>query len=150
MSKKRGRPKGGGKVGAVAENVGTALGRVMAKVDAWMSLRQEIARELRAVADQLTSGEGTLAGVFRGRRRAEAAAEPSDAVESIGRGRKAKKRTMSPEARAKIAEAQTEAMGSSGVLNGRTIRQHLAQQALLPDLAGVGSDEAAGGRLGNV
>ena len=34
-------------------------------------------------------------------------------------------------------------LGPFGVLNGRTIRQHLAQQDLLPDLPGVGSDEAS-------
>lgn len=36
-------------------------------------------------------------------------------------------------------------LGPFKVLNGRTIRQHLAQQALLPNLAGVGPDEASRG-----
>jgi len=41
-------------------------------------------------------------------------------------------------------------LGPFKVLNGRTIRQHLAQQALLPNLAGAGSDEPSrGGTHGN-
>ena len=41
----------------MADTVGSTLGSVMAKVDAWMAQREEIARELRAAADKIMSGE---------------------------------------------------------------------------------------------
>ena len=37
--------------------MGAALGAVMAKVDTWMRQREELAGELRAVADKLMAGE---------------------------------------------------------------------------------------------
>ena len=82
----------------------------MAKVDAWMAQREEIARELRQVADQMMSG----ASPYPWGRKKRLSPQTSTAVgtpasaESEGRtGRTArKKRTMSAEARAKISAAQ--------------------------------------------
>ena len=94
--KKRGRPRGSvnkPRLDAAAETIGSALGLVMAKVDAWMAQREEIARELRAAADRVMAGERP----FPLRRQAGAA---------TGK-RKAKKRpTLSQEARERIAAAQ--------------------------------------------
>jgi hypothetical protein len=84
-----------------AENIGSALGTVMARVDAWMSQRQEIAAELRRVADMVMAGENPLK---------KRVTTPSMLREEALTGKPArarrKKRTMSAEARAKIAAAQ--------------------------------------------
>ena len=46
MAKQRGRPRGSkNRTTHAAETVGSALGSVMAKVDAWMAQREEIARQ---------------------------------------------------------------------------------------------------------
>ena len=58
--KKRGRLRGSGKIVQAAETVGATLGGLMARVDAWMAQREEIARDLRAAADQLMSGGSAL------------------------------------------------------------------------------------------
>ena len=57
--KRRGRPPGSMNQGTkgVPETVGAALGAVMARVDMWMRQREELAGELRAVADKLMAGE---------------------------------------------------------------------------------------------
>jgi hypothetical protein len=85
----------------VAENVGSALGKVMAKVDAWLAQRQEIARELREVADRLMAGENPFG---------PAVTTPSMLAEEVVKREGApglkRRRTMSPEARARIAAAQ--------------------------------------------
>jgi hypothetical protein len=78
---------------ATAETVGSTLGSVMAKVDAWMAQREEIARELRAAADSIMSGENP----FRGQAaKAVAAAAPAER----------KKPVMSAAARKRISDAQ--------------------------------------------
>ena len=94
--KRRGRPRGSvnkPKLEAAAETIGGALGAVMAKVDAWMAQREEIARELRAAADRVMSGERP----FPFRRQTVAAA---------GKGKAKKRPSLSPEARERIAAAQ--------------------------------------------
>jgi hypothetical protein len=58
--KKKGRPPGSGKIVRAAETVGGTLGRVMAKVDTWMTQRQEIAGELRAAVDKTLSAESPI------------------------------------------------------------------------------------------
>jgi hypothetical protein len=73
----------------------------MAKVDAWLTQRQEIARELRAVADRLMAGENPFA---------TAVTTPSmlarEVVKREGTGGLKRRRTMSAEARARISAAQ--------------------------------------------
>jgi hypothetical protein len=83
----------------------------MAKVDAWMAQRAEIARELRQVADQMMRGDSPYPW---GRNkqtqpsRAGLTAPLAGDFPQGSSGRKAKKkRTMSAEARAKISAAQT-------------------------------------------
>ena len=73
----------------------------MAKVDAWMVQRQEIAQELRQVAERMMSGESPFGAPAP---KTDPAALRGGGWARDGGG--AKKRTMSPEARAKIAEAQ--------------------------------------------
>ena len=65
MAKRRERPPGSGKRAATetAESIGSAVGAVMAKVDAWMAQRAEIARELRQAADRIMAGENPSASV---------------------------------------------------------------------------------------
>jgi hypothetical protein len=92
MAKKRGRRAGTGKVVVAAETIGAALGAVMAKVDAWMAQREEIAKELRAAADRIMSGESPF--------------PRREGGGGVVRAAKARKRRMSAEARAKIAAAQ--------------------------------------------
>ena len=74
----------------------------MAKVDAWLAQREEIARELREVADRLMAGENPFPRkVTTPSMIAKEVAAANAPVGPTGR-----KRTMSPEARAKIAAAQ--------------------------------------------
>jgi hypothetical protein len=80
-----------------AETVGSTLGSVMARVDTWMAQREEIARDLRAAADQLMSGESPLPWL---RSKSAAAAKGK---RTAGTGRK---RTMSAAARKRISDAQ--------------------------------------------
>jgi hypothetical protein len=94
--KKRGRPPGSAnkpRLDAAAETIGGALGSVMAKVDAWMAQREEIARELRAAADRVMTGES-----------------PFPLRRPVGAARKAtkarKRPALSKEARERIAAAQ--------------------------------------------
>jgi len=82
---------------AAAETVGTTLGGVMAKIDAWMAQRQEIANELRAAADKIMTGESP----WRWPLSASARKRP---VEPMGKG--TKRRPMSAAARKRISEAQ--------------------------------------------
>ena len=93
--RKRGRPRGSvnrPRIEGAAETIGGALGSVMAKVDAWMAQREDIARELRAAADRVMSGESPFP-----RRQAVAGRVPA----------KARRRpTLSKEARERIAAAQ--------------------------------------------
>lgn len=128
MAKRRGRPPGSGKSAATdtAENIGSALGTVMAKVDAWMAQRAEIARELRQAADRIMAGENPFGervttpsmlakevvkregqgGLARKRRKMSAAALPPPPGSSEAPAPGTGKRTMSEEARARIAAAQ--------------------------------------------
>lgn len=86
----------------------------MARVDAWMSQREQIANELRRVADMMIKG-GDAPFPWRGTNSVSTrAGGPSTGTtpaapggEGTGRTRTARKRrTMSAEARAKIAAAQ--------------------------------------------
>lgn len=101
MAKRRGRPPGSGKVALTAGSVGAALGSVMAKVDAWIGQREEIARELRDVADKLMAGENPF-----GKRVTTPSMLAREVVRREGPSGIRKRRKMSPEARAKIAAAQ--------------------------------------------
>ena len=108
MAKKRGRPPGSrNRATEAAETIGSALGSVMAKVDAWMAQRQEIAQELRSVADRIMSGENPFPRkVTTPSMVGEAVAETNAAKL---RGEKPRKRRrMSPEARARISAAVKE------------------------------------------
>jgi hypothetical protein len=73
----------------------------MAKVDAWMAQREEIAKELRAAADRIMTGENP----FPWRQAGTSKAASDGGMASAGRKAR-KRRKMSAEARAKIAEAQ--------------------------------------------
>jgi hypothetical protein len=123
MAKRRGRPPGSGQTAATetAENIGSVLGAVMAKVDAWMAQRAEIARELREAADKIMAGENPF-----GQRVTTPSMLAQQVVKREGQAGLARKRvktspaapaasmktgrpsgyTMSEEARARIAAAQ--------------------------------------------
>ena len=105
MAKRRGRPVGGGKRAVAtetAESIGSALGAVMAKVDAWMAQRSEIARELRQAADRIMAGENPF-----GQRVTTPSMLAKEVVEREGRvGPARKRRKMSAAARRAISEAQ--------------------------------------------
>jgi hypothetical protein len=105
MAKRRGRPPGSGKRAAAtktAENIGSALGTVMAKVDAWMAQRAEIARELRQAADRIMAGENPF-----GQRITTPSMLAKEVVKPEGQGGLARKRRkMSAAARKAISEAQ--------------------------------------------
>ncbi len=103
----------GTKVEAFAEDLGRLLGTARAKAEGWLGQRKTIAKHLEDVRDtaanllsQLTGGG--MRGGGRGR------PAPARGVRTIKRGpgrpagtvRKKKKRTMSAEARARIAAAQ--------------------------------------------
>ena len=55
MAKKQRRAPGR-KATAAAQNIGAVLGTVVAKVNAWMAQREELARELRNAADRVMAG----------------------------------------------------------------------------------------------
>jgi hypothetical protein len=105
MAKKRGRPPGSRKraaATATAESIGSALGAVMAKVDAWMAQRAEIARELRQAADRIMAGENPF-----GQRVTTPSMLAKEVVRREGPvGLKRKRRKMSAAARKAISEAQ--------------------------------------------
>jgi hypothetical protein len=104
------------------ENIGTALGKVAARLDHWLAQRSEIARELNDVISRAQGMLGQLSGPDTpwpfGRKGAHRAkvTTPSMVGEAIAatnaaqlRARKAGKRkkfTMSAEARKRISEAQ--------------------------------------------
>jgi hypothetical protein len=104
LAKRRGRPPGSGKVTATgtAENIGSALGTVMAKVDAWMAQRAEIARELRQAADKIMAGENPF-----GQRATTPSMLAKEVVKREGPAGLARpRRTMSAAARKRISDAQ--------------------------------------------
>jgi hypothetical protein len=105
MAKRRGRPAGSGKRAVAtetAESIGSALGAVMAKVDAWMAQRAEIARELRQAADRIMAGENPF-----GQRVTTPSMLAREVVKREGRvGLARKRRKMSAAARKAISEAQ--------------------------------------------
>jgi hypothetical protein len=101
------------RVEAFAEDLGRLLGTAQAKAQGWLGQRKAIAKHLEDVRDsaahllsQLTGG-GTSGG---GRRRGRTARAQGVRTGKRGSGRPAgavrKKRTMSAEARARIAAAQ--------------------------------------------
>jgi hypothetical protein len=75
---------------------------VMARLQAWSQEREALARDLRSLADSL--GAAVLQGPPPSLAPLQGVAAADGGM--VSSGRKAKKRTMSPEARAKIAEAQ--------------------------------------------
>ena len=103
--KRRGRPPGSvnkPKTVVAAETIGSALGAVMAKVDTWLAQRQEIARELREVADKVMAGENPFA---------QRVTTPSMLAKEVAQinapeGTRRRRRKMSAAAREKIAAAQ--------------------------------------------
>jgi hypothetical protein len=107
MAKQRGRPRGSkNRTTHAAETVGSALGSVMAKVDAWMAQREEIARELRTVADRIMGGENPFSRrITTPSMVADAVADTNAAKLRGERPVKRKRRKMSAEARAKISAA---------------------------------------------
>jgi hypothetical protein len=100
------------RVEAFAEDLGRLLGTARAKAEGWLGQRKAIAKHLEDVRDtaaqllsQLTGG-----GTSGGRRRGRPAPARGVRTAKRGPGRPAgtvrKKRTMSAEARARIAAAQ--------------------------------------------
>jgi hypothetical protein len=102
------------KIEEFAEDLGRLLGSARAKAEGWIGQRRAITKHLEDIRDtasgllsQLT-GRGSAAGA--GRRRGRPAGSRTAASGRRGPGRPAgsgvKKRTMSAEARARIAAAQ--------------------------------------------
>jgi hypothetical protein len=126
MAKRRGRPAGSqngqSTTSGIPENVGAALGRVAAKLDGWLAQRAEIARELNDVINRAQgmlsqiADQGTpwpFAGGRRGKAKATTPSMVGSAVAATNEKQlrergvvKAKKFTMSEEARRRISEAQ--------------------------------------------
>ena len=97
------RPAGDDALVDFAADLGRFLGTVQNRATGWLDQRKKIAEQLTQIRDtandylrQLT---GTDSGAIRGRR-----GRPAGQASAAGRGRK--KRTMSAEARERIAEAQ--------------------------------------------
>jgi hypothetical protein len=89
-----------------AEDLGRLLGTAKAKADSWLEQRQSIATQLSAISEtasdllhQLTGGRANTVG-----RRGRAGSRKRHPGRPKGSGRK--RRRMSAEARARIAEAQ--------------------------------------------
>jgi hypothetical protein len=102
--KRRGRPPGSGRVAQAADAVGSTLGNVVARVNSWMAQREELARDLRAAADSIMSGESPFPW-GQGGKAAKAGATPAaSGGPEVGSGRK--RRTMSASARKRISDAQ--------------------------------------------
>ena len=126
MANQSGRPPGskhrGNAAAGIPENIGTALGKVAARLDGWLAQRNEIARELNDVisrAHGLLSqmGERDVPWPFGGQRRGKskvttpsmvggAVAATNEAQLRERRVAKRKRFTMSEEARKRISEAQ--------------------------------------------
>ena len=113
MAKKRGRPRG--RKAGVPETVGAALGTVMAKVDAWVAQRQVLANELQQVIGRAQNMLASLGPVNL--RRLGKRGRPTQEPQGVGpmhdlsmltarSAPRRKRRTMSAEAREKIAAAQ--------------------------------------------
>lgn len=94
-----------------AEDLGRLLGSAQTKATAWLDQRENVAKELGHIRDTASSLLARLTGVGAPpakRRPRQSKISPTDAVASstfAAAGGK-RKRTMSPEARAKIAAAQ--------------------------------------------
>ena len=97
MAKTRKRAPGR-KATAAAQNIGAALGSVVAKVNAWMAQREELARELRNAADRIMAGENPFGS------RVTTPSMLKKELEARGRGGRRKRLTMSA-AKARIAKA---------------------------------------------
>jgi hypothetical protein len=113
MAKKRGRPRG--RKAGVPETVGSALGTVMAKVDAWVAQRQVLANELQQVIGRAQNMLASLgpATLLRSGKRGRPKQQPESvgpmhdmSMLTAGKPPARKRRTMSAEARDKIAAAQ--------------------------------------------
>src|SRR4051812_15933623 len=88
-----------------AEDLGRLLGTAQAKADGWMNQRKAVADQLAQIRDtanryiqQLTGGSAAAAPAKRGR--------PAGSKSTGAAKRQGKKRTLSPEARERIAAAQ--------------------------------------------
>jgi hypothetical protein len=99
------------RLGDFAEDLGRFLGSTQAKASAWLDQRKKLLDNLVKVRDTAAHyieqlGGDAAAGARKGRRaRSAAPATTEQADRARPRGRR-KKRTMSAEARAKIAAAQ--------------------------------------------
>ena len=128
MAKKRGRPRG--RKAGVPETVGATLGTVMAKVDAWVAQRQVLANELQQVIGRAQKMLASLGGaaLLRSGKRGRPKQDPQGvgpmhdmSMLTAASAPRRKRRTMSAEAREKIAAAQRarwakqKAAGGSGV-----------------------------------
>jgi hypothetical protein len=96
LAKRRGRPPGSGKMAAAAETVGSSLGSLMARVDSWVRQRDQLVSDLRAMADNIASGGKATVG----------SALQAAGLQETPKAEAKKRRSMSPEARARIAQAQ--------------------------------------------
>ena len=107
MAKRRGRPSGSKNTSARQAQRPNDIQGLMNRVQSWMQEREALASELRRVADSLSAavvqGPPPSLSVVQGVASSTASAGEGGMISS---GRAAKRRTMSPEARAKIAEAQ--------------------------------------------
>jgi hypothetical protein len=81
---------------AAAETVGSSLGSLMARVDSWVRQRDQLVSDLRAMADNIASGGKATVG----------SALQAAGLQETPKAEAKKRRSMSPEARARIAQAQ--------------------------------------------
>jgi hypothetical protein len=90
-----------------AEDLGRLLGTTERKATAWLGQRESVAKQLSAIRDQASALLAKL-GAGRGEPATTRPSQGAGPKRGPGRpkGSTRKKRTMSPEARAKIAEAQ--------------------------------------------
>ena len=111
-----GQPEASGRLGqrveTFAEDLGRLLGTAERKATEWLSQREEVARQLSQLRDKATQLlsqlglTGVIANSGAGRPRGRRPAVASEAPARRGRPPGKKKRTMSPEARERIAAAQ--------------------------------------------
>jgi hypothetical protein len=102
------------KIEDFAEELGKLLGKARAKAEGWLGQRKDISKHLENVRDTATNllsqltGGGTAGSGFRRRRRPARARTVGTTKRRAGRpaGTVRKRRTMSAEARARIAAAQ--------------------------------------------
>jgi hypothetical protein len=103
----RGGTSTGSKVEAFAEDLGRLLGAARVKVERWLGQRQVITKHLEEVRDTATNLLSQMTGGgTAGRKRRRRAHSQGVRTSRRGGGPVRKKRTMSAEARARIAAGQ--------------------------------------------